>query len=96
MNNNGYAYFYTILDTTFRYYLWYHAYHVPLRYPLGYHSLHYLRGNTKRAFTKWSKQPRAFPVTAIAKLISLPRYTTRYSRQWRTDRTRDVNNMGPL
>ena len=53
-------------------------------------------GNTKRAFTKWSKQPRAFPVTAIAKLISLPRYTTRYSRQWRTDRTRDVNNMGPL
>ena len=23
MNNNGYAYFYT----TFRYYLWYHAYH---------------------------------------------------------------------
>ena len=33
MNNNGYAYFYT----TFRYYLWYHAYHVPLRYPLGYH-----------------------------------------------------------
>ena len=53
-------------------------------------------GNTKRAFTKWSKQPRAFPVTAIAKLISLPRYTTRYSRQWRTDITRDVNNMGPL
>ena len=37
MNNNVYRYvfFDTTLDTTFRYKLWYQAYHVPPRYPLG-------------------------------------------------------------